>query len=188
MTHKLERRFYLREFRAISHAISTYQDLNVLMNHLVEGTARTFAAKGCSIMLLDEREKQLFHVSSYGISDDYLRKGPIMVDDRYCAICTGKPEYFRDIQNDPHVQYPEAAAKEGIVSMLSVPIKYREDVTGILRVYHGEARQFHESDVDTLCVLAEQLGVVIEHNGLKNFLDRVKMALESLPLRMLEGL
>jgi hypothetical protein len=59
MNQKPERKFYLEHFRAISHAISTYEDLNVLTNHLAEGTSRRFKAKGCSIMLLDERDNQL---------------------------------------------------------------------------------------------------------------------------------
>ena len=40
------RKFYLKEFKAISHALSTYGDLNLLINHLAEGTAKTFHAKG----------------------------------------------------------------------------------------------------------------------------------------------
>jgi len=66
MNKEPDRRFYLREFKAISHAISTYEDLNTLIRHLAEGTARAFKAHGCSIMLLDERENQLFHMSSNG--------------------------------------------------------------------------------------------------------------------------
>ena len=46
----------------------------------------------------------------------------------------------------------------------------------------------NEEDIDTLQVMAEHLGVVIENNGLKNFLDKIKISMESLPLRMLEGL
>jgi len=53
MDEKLDRRYYLKHFKAISHAISTYEDLNTLINHLTEGTSRAFKAKGCSIMLLD---------------------------------------------------------------------------------------------------------------------------------------
>jgi len=66
MDEKLDRRYYLKHFKAISHAISTYEDLNTLINHLAEGTSRAFKAKGCSIMLLDERENQLFHVMHGG--------------------------------------------------------------------------------------------------------------------------
>lgn len=188
MTQKPDRKFYLREFKAISHAISTYEDLDLLINHLAEGTSRTFEARGCSIMLLDERENQLFHVSSYGISDEYLRKGPIVMDAKYCAFFKGEPVFVKDMQNDPRVHYPDAATKEGIVSMLSVPIKYRDAPIGLIRIYHGQSRAFNEEDVGALCVLAEHLGLVIEYNGLKNFLDKVKNAMEGLPLRMLEGL
>ena len=113
MDQKLEKKFYLEHFRAISHAISTYEDLNVLTRHLAEGTSRRFKAKGCSIMLLDERDNQLHTVSSYGLSEQYLNKGPVLMDEKYCAICKGEPVLVQDMQSDSRVQYPEAAAKEG---------------------------------------------------------------------------
>ncbi len=187
MTQDPIRKFYLKEFKAISHAISTYEDLNLLINHITEGTTRTFEAKGCCIMLFDDRENQLFTVSSYGISDQYLAKGPLFVDDKYCAFVKGEPVFIEDIQNDPRIQYPQAAKEEGIVSMLSIPINIRGTTIGLIRIYHREPRRFNEEDVDTLKILAAHLGLVIENNGLKNFLDKVKMAMESLPMRMLEG-
>jgi signal transduction protein with GAF and PtsI domain len=187
MEEKRVRRFYLKEFKAISHAITTYEDLNLLTNHLAEGTARSFSAKGCSIMLFDDREKQLFSVATYGISDEYVRKGPIFVNVTDSAFFKGEPVFVKDMQKDPRVQYPKEAAKEGIVSMLSVPIKSRGSVIGTIRVYQSDPKEFHEEDIDAMCVLAELLGLVIENNGLKNFFERVKSALESLPLRMLEG-
>jgi len=186
MDSTVERRFYLREFKAISRAISTYEDISVLTEHLAEGASRAFKSKGCIIMLADEREQRLFPVSSYGISEAYLRKGPVIISNEHCAYHTGEPVLIENMQNDPRVQYPEAAAQEGIVSMLSIPIKTRKVVTGLLRLYHSQPLRLHEDDVDSLCVLAQQLGLVIEYNGLKNFLDRVKISMESLPPRMLE--
>ena len=183
---KIKRRFYLKEFKAISHAISTYDDLNLLISHISEGTARTFGAVGCSILLLDERERQLVTVGSFGLSDEYLRKGPIVVDEKECAFATGKPLYVEDVMADPSIQYPDAAKKEGIGSMLSVPIKSRRNVIGILRIYSPPGWQVAEEDVESLSVLSEQFGLVIENNGLKNFLDQVKFAVDSLPLRLLE--
>ena len=188
MEKKLVRRFYLKEFKVISHAITTYDDLNLLTNHLAEGTARSFSAKGCSILLFDDREKQLFPVATYGISEEYVRKGPIFVDVKESAFSRGEPVFVKDMQKDPRVQYPKEAAKEGIVSMLSVPIKLRRAVLGTIRVYQSEAMEFHEEDIEAMCLLAELLGLVIENNGLRNFFERVRSALESLPLRMLEGL
>ena len=182
------RKFYLKEFKAISHAMSTYGDLNLLINHLAEGTAKTFHAKGCCIMLFDDSENQLFVVSSYGISDEYIGKGPLFVDNKYCAFVKGEPVFVEDIVNDPRVQYPDAAKKEGIVSMLSIPILFNGESIGLIRIYHRETHEFNEDDIDALKILAEHLGLVIEYNGLKNFLEKVQTAVESLPARMLKAM
>ena len=181
------RKFYLKQFRAISHAISTYENPDVLISHLAEGTTRTFDAKGCAIMLFDENEKQLFPVSSYGVSGDYLDKGPLLVDEKYTSFVTGAPVFIQDMQSDPRVQYPEAAAKEGIVSMLSIPIQFRTEAIGLIRIYLTDSTPLHDEDVESLAVMAEHLGLVIENSGLKNFLDQVRSAIECLPSRMLEG-
>ncbi len=183
-----ERKFYLKQFKAITKAITTYEDLNTLMRHLSEGTTRTFSAKGCSIMLLDERANQLIHVASYGISEEYIAKGPVFFQMGDCAVCTGEPVFVEDMQNDPRVQYPDAAAQEGIRSMLSIPIPCREAVIGITRIYHSEPWVVNEEDVDSLCILQGVLGLVIENHGLRNFLEQVKGGLESLPIRLLKGL
>jgi signal transduction protein with GAF and PtsI domain len=188
MGPKLARKFYLKEFKSISHAISTYDDLNLLIMHLAERTAKTFMSKGCSIMLYDENENQLFSVASYGISDGYLTKGPVFVNDSYSAFTKGVPVFVEDMQTDPRVQYPEEAKREGIVSMLSVPIKFRESVIGLMRIYQDKKWEINEEDVDSICVLTTQLGSVIEYNGLKNFFEKVKISLESLPKRLMQGI
>ncbi|GBC59560.1 hypothetical protein DENIS_0499 [Desulfonema ishimotonii] len=187
---KLEpvRKIHFREFKAISRALLAYDDLRLLATHIAEHICHFFQVRGCSIMLFDERERQLFRVSSCGISEAYLRKGPVLVDDKYCAFVTGEPVFIENFQNDPRVQYPDAAAREGIISMLSVPVKYRGAPIGLIRIYHNELWRLDEEDLDSFCLLAEQMGMVIENNGLRNFLDKVKVAMETLPLRMLKGL
>ena len=186
MTKKPIRMIRLQEFKAISHAISTYDDFSLMINHFVEAIIRAFNVKGCSLLLLDESENQLFHVRSQGVSEEYLQKGALVVDNDYSSFVTGKPVFIEDLQNDPRVKYPEAAAKEGFVSMLSFPIKCREAIVGLIRIYHSETWALHENDIDSFCVLAEHLGLVIENNGLKNFLDTIRSAVESLPNRMLK--
>ena len=188
MTNHAPRKIHLREFKALTRAISGYEELHILAVHLAEHLCRSFGVKGCSIMLFDERERQLFRVSSHGISEEYLDKGPIFVDEKYTAFVTGEPVFIEDFQNDPRVQYPEAAKKEGIVSMLSVPIKHRNAAMGLIRIYHSSPWRPDPDDLDSFCLLAEHMGLVIENSGLKNFLERVVSAMETLPLRMLKGL
>jgi len=188
MTKKTGRRIYLKDFRIISRAISTYEDIPLLFDHIAKLIVELFKVKGCSLMLFDEREKQLFRVSSVGVSEEYLNKGPIYVDPKYSALAKGEPVFIKNVLNDPRVQYPEEAAKEGIASILSIPIKFRNVVVGIMRIYHSEAWDLHEDDLDSFCVIADHLGLVIEYNGLKNFFEHVKLGFDRLPPRLLEGL
>ncbi|MCK4791190.1 MAG: GAF domain-containing protein, partial [Desulfobacteraceae bacterium] len=67
-------------------------------------------------------------------------------------------------------------------------IKSRGAIIGLMRIYHGEPLELHEDDVDSLSVLLGHLGLVIENNGLKNFVEQVKIGMGSLPPRLLEGL
>ncbi|WP_321491427.1 GAF domain-containing protein [uncultured Desulfobacter sp.] len=184
MDNAVERKFSLEQFRAISHAISTYDDLELLLTHITEGVARSFKIKGCCIHVLDEKENQLFMVSSYGISREYLEKGPIFIDEKDSALVKGEPVFIEDIQTDARVQYPKQAADENIASMLSIPIKYRGTVTGVLRMYHHEALAINAQDLESLSVLLEHLGVVIENNGLKNVIDQLKVVMDNLPPRV----
>ncbi len=184
----MEPKFTFGAFKTISRAISTYEDLNLLINHFAEGLVRTFKIKGCCIMLYDEREKQLFQVASCGISMEYLTKGPVFLDDRFYDFKKGEPVIIEDLEHDPRVQYPEAAKKENINALLSVPIKYKDAILGIVRLYHHEAFNIHAEDLDSIKVISRQLGLVIENNGYLNFIEKLKAAMESLPLRMLTGL
>ncbi len=59
------RKIYFKEFKAITHAMLNYEDLNLLIKHLAELICREFEVKGCAIMLLDEHENRLVHVASY---------------------------------------------------------------------------------------------------------------------------
>jgi len=178
------RKFYIKHIKAIIHAIVNYEDLDLLLGHITEGTAKRFGAKGCSVMLLDENENQLVHIKGYGISEEYLIKGKVLVG-KECALYTGEPVYVEDMQNSPLIQYPEAAAKEGFHSMLSIPIKRQNFTIGVLRIYHGEVYAFHEEDIDSLCLMSEVLSMVIDLNGLKNFLDIIKMGFSDLPSRII---
>ena len=184
MKSKPRRRIAIQDFRKICRAIATYEDLDVLFKHFVEVISRAFDIKGCSLLLYDEREKQLFHVSSYGISEEYLSRGPVFMNDKDSAFVKCEPVFVADMQHDPRVQYPQAAAKEGLVSLLSLPLVTREAVIGLIRMYHCEYWALHNEDLDLLCVMQRLLAGVIENNGLRIFLDQVKVQIGNLPPRM----
>ncbi|MCX8011592.1 MAG: hypothetical protein N3A64_00340, partial [Desulfobacterota bacterium] len=79
--------------------------------------------KGVSIRLLDERTNRLELVSACGLSTEYIKKGPIDADKSLAQALRGEPHLVLNATSDSSVQYPEEAKKEGIVSMLSFPLR-----------------------------------------------------------------
>lgn len=181
MEQMSEIKFKLKSYKAISHAISSYEDMRLLLQHLVEGICRTFKVKGSSIFLYDASEKELFRVASHGLSDDYLNKGALFMDEEFKTLISGKTVIIDDLKNSPRIKYCESAAQEGIVSIFTLPIKHKNRVIGLLKNYHTELVSPHEEDLDSLSVLMEQLALVIILNGMKNVVTKIQMAMEDLP-------
>ncbi|MFQ6673627.1 MAG: GAF domain-containing protein, partial [Fidelibacterota bacterium] len=87
------------------------------------------------------------------------------------ALTTRKPVIISNIEYDDQLQYPGACRKEGIKSLLSIPIIFKEDIIGVLRLFDSRIREFSESEIEFMTALAEQGGVAIK-NAL--FMDQLK--------------
>ena len=83
-----------------------------------------------------------------------------------------------DVSNDPRLQYPEEALKEGIASILSVPIQVNQKTMGALRVYTSESWEFTLNDVNFVYALATIAGMSIRlarySKGLLASIDTLK--------------
>ncbi|MBM4452365.1 MAG: GAF domain-containing protein, partial [Chloroflexi bacterium] len=99
-----------------------------VLHTIVESICAAAGAKGCSLMLMAPDRRQLIHTVAHGLSDWYVHKGPVRVDDAIAQSLAGKPVAILDATTDPRVQYREQAKKEGIVSILSLPLMRRGKV------------------------------------------------------------
>jgi GAF domain-containing protein len=59
----------------------------------------------------------------------------------------GKAVAVLDAATDGRVQFNKQVEQEGIASILSVPVKLREEVIGVMRIYTSEKHQFNDADV-----------------------------------------
>jgi len=132
--------------RQISSALATDEVLKAI----VKSTACAVKAKGCSLMLLSSDKKQLVHSAAYGLSDWYLTKGPIAVDKSLSQALDGKPVQAFDATKDKHVQYRWHNKREGIASIVAVPVLLDNEVIGMMRVYTSEPRHFSAVEISFL--------------------------------------
>lgn len=152
---------YLSAFMKITKAINSSLEVQEVLHLIVQSTCETTGSKGCSLMLLDEKGERLEVKSSYGLSDQYVGKGPVWADQSISETLKGKPIIIEDAIRDPRVQYPGEARREGIASIISLPVILRERVIGVLRLYTSVPCRFTEDDIDFLSAIAMQSGLAI---------------------------
>jgi GAF domain-containing protein len=163
----------------ITKAISTIRDPEEIVLITVEGVTHALNVKGCTIFLFSPKSEELILAGSYGLSKEYLDKGPVSaLRSIAAALQDGQPVAIFDVSDDPRIQYPEAASKEGIASILSVPIVIGEKLFGCMRVYTTEAWEFTLNDVNFVQAVAQIVGMAMDlcrvNKGLKDSIDILK--------------
>jgi GAF domain-containing protein len=143
-----------------------------VLSSIVEDVAEALGAKGCSIMLLTPDRKRLLHTAAYGLSDWYIRKGPYLADKSIAGTLKSEPVAILDATKDERMQYPEHQEREGVASILSVPMMLRDEVIGVMRVYTAEPRHFTADDIYFVSAVANLGAIALENAELYEFVHK----------------
>ena len=108
----------LRVAKAISHS----KDPEEVALMTVESIKTALNVKGCSLLLFNRKTNELEVATSFGLSNEYINKGPVSALRSIAQSLEDGPVAIYDVMDDPRIQYPNEAQKEGISSILSVPI------------------------------------------------------------------
>jgi len=163
----------------ITRYLSAIRDPEEIVLIAVEGVSNALKVKGCTLFLFDRQENALSLAGSYGLSQEYLAKGPVSaLKSIASSLEDGQPVAIYDVNDDPRIQYPEAARKEGIASILAVPMIFGERIIGSLRVYTEKAWEFGLIDVNFVQAVAQVVGMALEmcrvNKGYKDSIEILK--------------
>jgi len=163
----------------ITKAISVLRDPEEIVLVTVEGVKHALKVKGCTVFLFSNKTDELMLAGSYGLSREYLDKGPVSsLRSIAAALQDRQAVAIFDVSDDPRIQYPEAAIKEGISSILAVPIIIGNNLIGSLRIYTGAPWEFTLEDVNFAEAVAQVFGMALElcrvNKGLKDSIDILK--------------
>ncbi len=156
-----ERLINYETFIKVSNAISHSKEPEEVALMTVESIKTALDIKGCALFLLNRKTHELEVAASYGLSEEYLNKGPISALHSIAESLEEGPVAIFDVMDDPRLQYPNEAKKEGISSILSVPIQVSGKLLGAIRVYTAEPWEFTLIDVNFVSALAQITGMSI---------------------------
>jgi signal transduction protein with GAF and PtsI domain len=162
----------------ITNGISASNEPEDIIVLAVESIKQALQVKGCTLFLFNRKTKELQVAASTGLSKEYLNKGPVSALKSIAQSLEEGPVAISDVMDDPRLQYPEAAKKEGISSILSVPIVIHSRTMGALRVYTAEKSEFTMDQVNFVQAVAQITGLAVDlcraNKGLKSSIEVLK--------------
>ncbi len=165
----------------IAHQVNSTLELKRVLKSLLLESVRELNVRAGSIRLLDPQKQVLHLASAYGLSENYLTKGEVElaqspIDRR--VLDSGEPASITDVTQESGFQYADAASREGIRSVLVLPLRIHELMVGVMRLYSGQVRHFAPEEISLANAVADLGAIAIEnarlHQMLKNRLEALK--------------
>jgi len=169
---------YYDTITRLTTAISQCKDPEEVACITAESVKTAFNAKGCCVFLVDRDTRELGLVASSGLSNDYLNKGPIHFMQSIMEAKDAIPIAIYDVMDDPRIEYPQQARKEGIASLLGVPVISHNKIIGAIRVYTSSPWEFSFNDITMVQAVAMICGMAMDmcrmYKGYKTSIEILK--------------
>ena len=86
---------------------------------------------------------------------------------------------IEDVRREKRYFYRELAVKEGLTSMLAVPMIVKDRAVGVINVYTKEPHSFSQDEIGVLQMVANQAAVAVENTKLMEESLKAREALET---------
>ncbi len=165
----------------ISEAITSDLYLDEVLRLIVTVTAEVMNSEICSLMLLDEKRQELVIRSTQSVSEVYTRKPNIKLGQGIVGRVAqqNRPIMVEDVKRDNRYINQEIARKEGLCSLLSVPLSTKGKVVGVFNCYTSTLHQFTAKEIAFLQTIAAEAAVVIENAELLTTTKIIREQLET---------
>lgn len=153
----------------VSSTIASDMYLEDILRIIVAMTAEVMGAKISSLMLLNDKGDQLKLVATQSLSKEYLNKPPVKVGQSISgkAVSEKKAITVLDVKKDPDYMFPVIAKKEGLCSMLAVPLIVKNKVIGVLNCYTSQRHRFTPGEIKLVSAVGNQAAIAILNKKLQ---------------------
>ena len=160
LKRKLE---YLETLYGIMRDVNSILGLKRCLKIIVEKAADLLNVERVSLMLLDKKKRELTIECATGISNHVIKNARVKLGQGVSGWVAkkGKPLLINDISKDKRFK-PREKGKYYTRSLLSVPLKARGEVIGVLNINNKAKKQiFNKDDLDLLSALANEASIAI---------------------------
>jgi len=170
----------LEKYKLIVETVFDAKNPSTMGSQVTHLLVTTMGVKGASIFVVNPGTEALEILATEGLSIGYVNKGPILVDKSIKLASNLKPVIITDTKASDRLQYPEKAEKEGIRSIVSLPINLRGKIIGALRIYHSESWDISDRELSYLRLLTLDLGMALRYFRLSAVVQCTKDLLDEI--------
>jgi signal transduction histidine kinase len=140
-------------------------DVEEILQRVAREACRLMDSKLSSLMLLNAAGDRLELRACHGAGADYMNRPPLSVDDSLVGVVVRrrKPIQVHNVQEHDQFRHTGLARKEGLVSLLSVPMISGDKAIGALNVYSATACRYSDQDTKLLAGLASLAAIAIDN-------------------------
>ena len=148
-----------------SQLITARLDLPSLLETISRSVTSLMGSTGCGIGLLSPDRTLIEHAAAHGFRTPEWRNLSVRVGEGLIglAVSTGRAVRSDDLREDPRSARRDLDEKEGIRSMLSVPLRVAGQIIGVLSAFSSQARAFGDRQQSVLESFADQAGIAIQN-------------------------
>ena len=164
----------------VSAATSSLTDLEGILRVGLNSVLGIINGGVGGIMLVDEETKTLSYRVYHGLSDKYAAEMRLRLGEGIAGKVaqSGKTTLLEDISLEPEAAHPDLISTEGLKAFVSVPLRAREQVFGVMNVASQMPHRFTKEDLYFLGSVGDQLGTAIEqarlYEGLRKARERLR--------------
>lgn len=167
-----------RLFLELAASINSTLDIKSVLDNMTTRMCEILGFDGASIRLLTEDGESLALVASCGLSDEFLAKGPTSGRESIAQAQADKTLVIEDVARDKRIKHRDETLAEGVASMISVPLKSRGEMIGLMRLFSGKKRAFDDDLITMVEALAHSGAVAIQNASMHLALEKDKESLE----------
>lgn len=161
----LEQQF-LGIFQKVIRLTAKVDDHQEVMDTIVRSLPALLNIDACTIRLHDASIGAFVLGAAHGVSMEYLSREVIDTEETLNMVRSGYPVYSTHVDEDRFLPFREAASREGIKNVLTLPIAHQKELIGIMRLLTRGERRFSSEEISLAMALAEQVGIAISHGRL----------------------
>ena len=148
-----------------SQLITAQLDVASVLDRIARSVTDLIGSTGCGIGLLEAGGARLVNAAAHGYKSDEWRALALPVGEGIMGRCaeTGAPLRVDDVRVDPRSARRDVDEREGIRSMLCVPLRVAGKLLGVISAFSTRSAVFTAHHQQVLEAFAEQAGIAVQN-------------------------